>query len=57
MVREGAWDPGRSDRNFLAGQGGAFGIAVGVSGDHPTRFAAVDDNTNDVSLYLRLTGN
>jgi hypothetical protein len=38
------------------GQGGAFGIAVEASGDHRTQFAAVDDNTNDLSVYLRMTG-
>ena len=42
--------------NVDPGQGGAFGIAVEASGDHRTRFAAVDDNTNDVSVYLRTTG-
>jgi hypothetical protein len=37
--------------NVDPGQGGAFGIAVEAPGEHRTRFAAVDDNTNDVSVY------
>ena len=38
--------------NVDPAQGGAFGIAVESLGDNQARFAAVDDNTNDISVYL-----
>jgi hypothetical protein len=41
--------------NVDPAQGGAFGIAVESLGDNQARFAAVDDNTNDISVYLLRT--
>jgi hypothetical protein len=41
--------------NVDPSQGGAFGIAVERSGDDRAQFAAVDDNTNDISVYLLRT--
>ena len=41
--------------NVDPSQGGAFGIAVKRLGDDRAQFAAVDDNTNDISVYLLRT--
>jgi hypothetical protein len=42
--------------NVDPAQGGAFGIAVEKLGNDRARFAAVDDNTNDISVYTLRTG-
>jgi DNA-binding beta-propeller fold protein YncE len=42
--------------NVDPAQGGAFGIAVESLGDGRARFAAVNDNTNDISVYTLGTG-
>ena len=42
--------------NVDPAQGGAFGIAVEALGNNQARFAAVDDNTNDISVYTLQTG-
>ncbi|HME73831.1 MAG TPA: hypothetical protein VKM54_28805 [Myxococcota bacterium] len=38
--------------NVDAGQGGAFGIATALSGEHGFNFAAVDDVPNVISVYF-----
>jgi hypothetical protein len=38
--------------NVDAGQGGAFGVGSALKTNFRFNFAAVDDNANDISVYL-----